>query len=98
MAGEKEMACCVRGYHEYKDIKAAATRKVLVCGRLRTVIGKIFAVKLYSVRYFVCFLHTKIFLQRKKSELRYILHVPLLTIRHLYVMLCCCLMSYNIVL
>ena len=31
MAGEKEMACCVRGYHEYKDIEAAATREVLVC-------------------------------------------------------------------
>ena len=31
MAGEKEMACCVRGYHVYKDIWAAAIREVLVC-------------------------------------------------------------------
>ena len=31
MAGKKEIACCVRGYHEYKDIEAAATREVLVC-------------------------------------------------------------------
>ena len=30
IAGEKEMGCCVRGYHEYKDIEAAATGKVLV--------------------------------------------------------------------
>ena len=33
MAGEKEMACCVRGYHMYKDIWAAAIGKVLVCSR-----------------------------------------------------------------
>ena len=31
MAGEKELACCVRGYHEYKDVEAEATREVLVC-------------------------------------------------------------------
>ena len=31
MAGEKEIACCVRGYHIYKDIWAAAIREVLVC-------------------------------------------------------------------
>jgi len=33
MAGEKEMACCVRGYHEDKDIWAAAIGEVLVCRR-----------------------------------------------------------------
>ena len=27
MAGEKEIACCVRGYHVYKDIWAAAIQK-----------------------------------------------------------------------
>ena len=33
MACEKEMACCVRGYHVYKDIRAAAIGEVLVCSR-----------------------------------------------------------------
>jgi len=28
MAGEKEIACCVRGYHVYKDIGAAAIQEV----------------------------------------------------------------------
>ena len=72
MACEKEMACCVRGYHVYKDIWAAAIGEVLVCSREPTNIGKIFVVKLYlRKKIFVCFLCTKIFLQRKKSELRY---------------------------
>ena len=31
MAAEKEMACCVRSYHIYKDIWAAVIREVLVC-------------------------------------------------------------------
>ena len=31
--GEKEVACCVRGYHVYKDIWAAATGEELVCSR-----------------------------------------------------------------
>ena len=30
MACEKEIACCFRGYHVYKDIGAAAIGKVLV--------------------------------------------------------------------
>ena len=38
MAGEKEMACCVRGYHKYKDIGAAATREILVCCRWCVII------------------------------------------------------------
>ena len=33
MACEKEMACCVRGYHVYKDIRAAAIGEVLVCSQ-----------------------------------------------------------------
>ena len=33
MACEKEMTCCVRGYHVYKDIWAAAIGEVLVCSR-----------------------------------------------------------------
>ena len=38
MAGEKEMACCVRGYHKYKDIGAAVTREILVCCRWCVII------------------------------------------------------------
>ena len=41
MAGEKEIACCVRGYHIYKDIWAAATREVLVHSMEPTNSGKI---------------------------------------------------------
>ena len=33
MACEKEMACCVRGYHVYKDTWAAAIGEALVCSR-----------------------------------------------------------------
>ena len=33
MACEKEIACCVRGYHIYKDMWAAAIGEVLVCSR-----------------------------------------------------------------
>ena len=40
MAGKKEIACCVRGYHEYKDIWAAAIREVLVCSTKPTNVGK----------------------------------------------------------
>ena len=69
------MACCVRGYHEYKDIKAAATREVLVCGRWRTVVGKIFAVKLYSVRYFRMFsVYENIFATKKKRITVYFMY------------------------
>ena len=37
MAGEKEMACCARGYHVYKGIWAAAIREVLVCSTEPTI-------------------------------------------------------------
>ena len=33
MAGEKEMACCVRGYHVYKDILAATIGEVFGVSR-----------------------------------------------------------------
>ena len=33
MACEKEIGCCVRGYHVYKDIWAAAIGEVLVCSQ-----------------------------------------------------------------
>ena len=39
MAGEKEMTCCVRGSHKYKDIEAAATGEVLVCRHWCVVTG-----------------------------------------------------------
>ena len=55
MAGEKEIACCVRGYHIYKDIWAAAIRKVLVCSTEPTNIGKIFVVNYICVKYFRMF-------------------------------------------
>ena len=41
MACGKEMACCVRGYHVYKDIWAAAILEVLVCSREPTNMKKI---------------------------------------------------------
>ena len=67
------MACCVRGYHEYKDIEAAATREVLVCGRWRAVVGKFFIVKLscVRVRYFCTFSVYENIFAMKKSELQY---------------------------
>ena len=33
MVCEKETACCVRSYHVYKDIWAAAIGEVLVCSQ-----------------------------------------------------------------
>ena len=41
MAGEKDTACCVRGYHVYKDIWAAAIQEVLVSSTEPTNVGKI---------------------------------------------------------
>ena len=52
MAGAKEIACCVRGYHVYKDIWAAAIWEVLVCSTEPTNVGKIFVVELYSHKIF----------------------------------------------
>ena len=54
MACEKEMACCVRGYHVYKDMWAAAIGEVLVCSREPTNEGKIIIVKLYLHKIFLC--------------------------------------------
>jgi len=67
MAGEKEIACCVRCYHVYKDIWAAAIREVLVCSTEPTNVGKFFIVKLYLCKifsYVFCVLKL-IFLKRK---------------------------------
>ena len=54
MACEKEIACCVRVYHVYKDIiRAAAIGEMLVCSREPTNEG---VVKLYiHVKYFHTF-------------------------------------------
>ena len=66
------MACCVRGYHEYKDIEAAATREVLVCGHWRAIVGKIFVVNI-RVKYFRTFsVCENIFAtKRKRIEVNY---------------------------
>ena len=53
MAGEKEIACCVRGYHVYKDIWATAIREVLVCSTEPTNVGTMFVVKLDSRKIFL---------------------------------------------
>ena len=47
MAGEKDIACCVRG-HVYKAIWAAAIQEVLVCSIEPTNVGKIFVVNLFT--------------------------------------------------
>ena len=54
MAGEKEIACCVRG-QVYLDVWAAAIREVLVCSTEPTNVGKIFVVKFFCVKYFRTF-------------------------------------------
>ena len=41
MAGEKEMACCIRGYHVNKDMWEGAIGEVLECSREPSNIGKI---------------------------------------------------------
>ena len=71
MAGEKEIACCVRGYHVYKDIWAVAIREVLVCSMEPTNIGQVFVIELYSRKIFVyVFCVRKYFYNEKKRELR----------------------------
>ena len=53
------------------NTEAAATREVLVCGRWRAVVGKIFVVKLYSCKIFsYVSVYENIFATRK-TELRY---------------------------
>ena len=52
MACEKEMACCVRGYHVYKDILAAAIGEVLACSREPTNAEKFHRKKYIRVKYF----------------------------------------------
>ena len=70
MACEKEMVCCVIGYHVYKDIWAAAIGEVLVCSRELTNVTEIVIVKLYTrKKIFHVFCVRKYFLQHtKKSE------------------------------
>ena len=41
MAGEKEMACCARGYIVYKNIWPAPIGEVLVCLHWCVIVGKI---------------------------------------------------------
>ena len=64
MAGEKEIAC-VRGYHVYKDIWAAAIRKCWCVARSQPS-EKFSFVKFIHVKYFNTFsVYEKIILQRK---------------------------------
>ena len=69
--GEKETACCVRGYHANKDIWTAAIREVLVCSMEPTNVGKIFVIELYiDVKYFRTFSVYKNTCTTKQSELQ----------------------------
>ena len=69
MAGEKEMACCVRGYHIYKDIWAAAIREVLVCSMEPTNVGQMFVIELYSRKIFAyVFRVRKCFYNKNKAN------------------------------
>ena len=45
----KETGCCVRGYHVYKDIWAAAIGEVLVCSQEPTNAQKNFCCKIILV-------------------------------------------------
>ena len=76
-----EMACCVRGYQVYKDIWAAAIRKVLVCSRKSTNVGKISIVKLYpckKISYVFCV--WKYFYNEKKQIT--VLNTPMTILMH----------------
>ena len=54
MAGEK-MTCCVRGYHIYKDIWAAATGvSSLACRRWHAVVGKLLIYSCKTFLYIFC--------------------------------------------
>ena len=67
-AREKEMVCCIRGYHVYKG---AAIGEVLVCSREPTNVGKFFFVRLYLCKIFYMFsVSENTFKMKKKSELR----------------------------
>ena len=62
VAGEKEMACGVRGYQVYKDIWQQQLGKCWC-----VVVGKIFVVKLYSRKIFsYVFCVRKYFYNEKK--------------------------------
>ena len=70
MAGEKEIACCVRGYHVYKDIWAAAIQEVLVSSTEPTNVGKI--QNYIRVKYFCTFsVYENIFSTKIKQILVY---------------------------
>ena len=70
MACETDTACCVRGYHIYKDTWAAAIGEVLVRSR-----EPINAENLHKV-FFLC---TKNFLQRNKANCTHMVFKHILT-------------------
>ena len=55
MASEKKIAYCVRGYHVYHDIWAAAIGEVLVCSTEPTNVGKFLVVNFICVKHFRTF-------------------------------------------
>ena len=64
MAGEKEMSSCVRGYHIYENMWAAAIGESLVCHCWKIFFCKIlFARKIFSFT-----VHENIFTTKKKAK------------------------------
>ena len=77
MACKKEMACCVRGYHVYKDVWAAAIGEVLVCSKEPPNTEKFSLQNYIRVKHFRTFSLYENSSQRNKSALRYALVSPL---------------------
>ena len=61
MAGGKEMACCVRGHHVYKDMWTAAIGEGLVCHCWCVVVRKLLSRKIFS------YVSVNIFKMKKKK-------------------------------
>ena len=58
--GEKEVTCCVRGYHVYKDIWATAIGEELGCGREPTNMADRYAVAVLKQETVIGYLPKKI--------------------------------------
>ena len=71
------MACCVRSYHVYKDIWAAAIGEVRVCRMEPTNEGKIFVAKLYSCKLFSVY---KNILKKKRITVISLQHTTLIVL------------------
>ena len=72
MTGEKQMVCCVRGYHIYKSIWAAAIGVVLVCHCWCVVVGKFSLLKnQIHIKYFHMLSVFENIFHNEKRELQY---------------------------